>query len=326
MENIDVNRELVEIKKEFYRLKQIMNNDGQHVVEKEISALEKRVKNIENDDCFEALALVKLSRNQKRPTTKLLCDLLLDDFIELHGDRLFADDPSIVGGIGFLDDKPVTVIGHQKGRNVHENVYRNFGMAHPEGYRKALRLMKEAEIFGRPVITFIDTPGAYPGIEAEKRGQSRAIAQNLYELSGLKTPSVSIVIGEGGSGGALALGITDRIFMFSNAIYSVISPEGCASILWKDAGQAAKAAKHLNLSAKDQLRFKIIDEIIEEPDFEHLEDYSEFAQSLKEMLNRELDDLSEKSLEVLLSERYDKFRNIGLEFYPDFQRQGYDMK
>ena len=315
MENTDINQELLEIKKELQRLKRIMNSDEKDIVEKEMSILEKRVQDIENDDYSEALALVKLSRNQKRPTTRSLCDLLLDDFVELHGDGLYSDDPSIMGGIGFLEDIPVTIIGHQKGRNVHENVYRNFGMAHPEGYRKALRLMKEAEIFGRPVITFIDTPGAYPGIEAEERGQSRAIAQNLYALSGLKIPLVSIVIGEGGSGGALALGIADRIFMFSNATYSVISPEGCASILWKDAGQVAKAAKHLSLSAKDQLRFKIIDKIIDEPDFEHRNIYPEFIESLKKFLIDELYILSEKSLETLLSERYNKFRSIGMKFY-----------
>lgn len=322
MRNTDRNKELNEIKEELKRLREILNKgETADVTNKELNILEERVNCMDKDFYPEALELVKLSRNRKRPTTKNLCKLLLDDFVELHGDGLYSDDPSVIGGIGFLYDIPVTVIGHQKGRNVHENVHRNFGMAHPEGYRKALRLMKEAEIFGRPVITFIDTPGAYPGVEAEKRGQSRAIAQNLYELSGLKIPTISIVIGEGGSGGALALGITDRIFMFSNAIYSVISPEGCASILWKDAGQAGKAAKHLFLGARDQLKFKIIDGVIEEPDFDNCKEYKEFVNRLKEFLRKELNLLSAKSLKILLSERYEKFRKIGCEYYPEFNSE-----
>jgi len=311
----DFNQEILKIKEEIRNLKLKLNNRKDINTNKEIISLEKRVHSLNYNEHSEALELVKKSRNQKRPTTSGLCEQIFDDFIELHGDGLYSDDASIIGGIGLLDDIPITIIGHQKGRNVHENVRRNFGMAHPEGYRKALRLMKEAELFGRPLITFIDTPGAYPGIEAEKRGQSRAIAQNLYALSGLKVPSISIVIGEGGSGGALALGITDRIFMLSNATYSVISPEGCASILWKDAGQAAKAAKHLSLSAESHLNSNIIDEIIEEPDFEHQDTYPEFIQSLKTLLITTINSLAKKPIDTLLMQRYNKFRNIGYNHY-----------
>ena len=315
MKSSNFNQEILKIKEEIQDLKLKIDKREDINTNEEIISLEKRVHSLNYNENSEALELVKKSRNQKRPTTRGLCEKIFKDFIELHGDGLYSDDSSIIGGIGILGDIPVTVIGHQKGRNVHENVRRNFGMAHPEGYRKALRLMREAELFGRPLITFIDTPGAYPGIEAEKRGQSRAIAQNLYALSGLKVPSISIVIGEGGSGGALALGITDRIFMFSNATYSVISPEGCATILWKDAGQAAKAAKHLSLSAESHLNSKIIDNIIEEPDFEKQDTYPEFIESLKKLLITTINSLSERPIDKLLMERYKKFRNIGYNQY-----------
>lgn len=263
-------------------------------------------------DSSKAIDVVKLARQTKRPTTLDYVGFMLTDFLELHGDRRFADDPAIVGGIGFLDDIPVTVIGHQKGRNVKENVRRNFGMAHPEGYRKALRLMEEAERFGRPVINFIDTPGAYPGLGAEERGQAEAIAFNLYKMSTLKTPIISVITGEGGSGGALALGVADRVYMLSNTIYSVISPEGCASILWRDAARADEAAEALKLTARSHLDAKIIDDIIDEPSGGAHEDYETTAKRLKATLVSGLKELLVLDLESLLDQRYRKYRKMGV--------------
>src|SRR5919197_1640941 len=207
----------------------------------------------------------QLARHPKRPHTRDWCKLLLDDFTELHGDRLFRDDPAIVGGLARFEGRSVVVMGHQKGRDTREKIARNFGMPHPEGYRKALRLMQLAEKFGKPVITFIDTPGAYPGIGAEERGQAEAIARNLREMAGLRTPIVAVVTGEGGSGGALALGVADRVFMLEHAIYSVISPEGCAAILWEGARRARDAAEVLRITAPDLLKLGVIDAVIAEP-------------------------------------------------------------
>lgn len=255
---------------------------------------------------------VRLARHSKRPTTRDYIDALIDDFIELHGDRRFADDPAMVAGIGFLEGIPVTILGQQKGKNVKENIRRNFGMAHPEGYRKALRLMQQAERFGRPVITLIDTPGAYPGIGAEERGQAEAIATNLYEMSGLRVPIVTCVTGEGGSGGALGIAVADRVFMLSNAIYSVISPEGCASILWKDTGRTADAAEALRLTAKDLEDLKVIDGIIPEPDPGAHECPAETARRLKKVLLQTLRDLLSLDPETLLQRRHMKFRNMGV--------------
>lgn len=259
-----------------------------------------------------AIDIVKLARHIKRPTTLDYIKYIITDFLEFHGDRRFSDDLAIVGGVGFLEGIPVTVIGHQKGRDVKENVKRNFGMAHPEGYRKALRLMEEAERFGRPVINFIDTPGAYPGIGAEERGQAEAIAFNLYKMSGLKIPTIAIVTGEGGSGGALGLSVTDRVYMLSNTIYSVISPEGCASILWRDAGRADEAAEALKLTAQSLYDFSIIDGIIEEPGGGAHEDHETTAKRIKETIYIALRELLEISLENLLKARYEKYRKIGV--------------
>jgi acetyl-CoA carboxylase carboxyl transferase subunit alpha len=259
-----------------------------------------------------AIDIVRLARHTKRPTTLDYIRLMTTDFLELHGDRRYSDDLAVVGGIGFLEDLAVTLIGHQKGRNVNEHMKRNFGMAHPEGYRKALRLMEEAERFGRPVINFIDTPGAYPGIGAEERGQAEAIAHNLYRMSTLKTPIISVITGEGGSGGALALGLADRVFMLSNAIYSVISPEGCASILWRDAGRAAEAADALKLTAPHLLKLKIIDAIIEEPGSGAHEDYETTAKNVKSTLLSGLKELLPLEEKALLQQRYHKFRKMGV--------------
>jgi len=259
-----------------------------------------------------AMDIVRLARNPKRPTTRDYIDLILDDFVELHGDRRFADDLAIVGGVGFFERIPVTMFGHQKGKNIKDNIRRHFGMAHPEGYRKALRLMKQAERFGRPVISLIDTQGAYPGIGAEERGQAEAIALNLYEMSGLQVPIIAIVTGEGGSGGALGIGVADRVFMLSNAIYSVISPEGCASILWKDTGRAADAAAALRLTARDLKRLEVIDGIISEPDPGAHEFPHETAKNLKKAIAGALDDLLDRDPEKLIQQRYAKYREMGV--------------
>ncbi|HOV13145.1 MAG TPA: acetyl-CoA carboxylase carboxyltransferase subunit alpha, partial [Spirochaetota bacterium] len=254
---------------------------------------------------------VQLARHPGRPTTLDYIKYLIKDFIQLHGDRRYMDDAAIVCGVGFFEQIPVTVIGHQKGRDTKDNIKRHFGMPHPEGYRKALRMMKQAEKFGRPIICFIDTPGAYPGIGAEERGQGEAIALNLYEMSTLKTQVISIVTGEGGSGGALALGVADKVFMLSNTIYSVISPEGCASILWKDSGRASEAADALKIDANSLLRMGIIDDIIEEPQGGAHEDHEGTANNIKEKLITTLEELGQYSIEDLVEQRYSKIRKMG---------------
>lgn len=255
---------------------------------------------------------VKISRHQERPRTLDYIKNLLPDFIEFHGDRYFGDDNSIVGGIGTLDGIPVTVIGHQKGQDLKDNIKRNFGMAHPEGYRKALRLMKQAEKFNRPVITFIDTPGAYCGLEAEERGQGEAIAVNLMEMSRLKTPIISFVIGEGGSGGALALGVADRVIMLENSIYSVISPEGLSTILWKDATLAIEAADVMKLTAQDLLSLNVIDGIIEESLGGAHKDINVTTNNIRIYLGSELKSLKNLSIDELLENRYLRIRNVGV--------------
>jgi acetyl-CoA carboxylase carboxyl transferase subunit alpha len=255
---------------------------------------------------------VKIARLKERPTALDYIGRIVPDFIELHGDRLYRDDSSIVGGIGTIDGTPITVIGHQKGKDTKDNIRRNFGMPHPEGYRKALRLMKQAEKFKRPVIMFVDTPGAYCGIGAEERGQGEAIAVNLLEMSRLKTPIIVIVIGEGGSGGALALGIGDKVCMLEHSIYSVISPEGLASILWKDAGLAEKAANIMKLTAHDLYELRVIDEIIKEPLGGAHKDVDYTANNIKEYISKELPSLMTLDSDTLLKNRYDKFRNMGV--------------
>lgn len=254
---------------------------------------------------------VQLARHPRRPYSLDYFHLLFTDFLELHGDRRFADDLAIVGGFAFFNDEPVVVIGQQKGRTTQENIERNFGMPHPEGYRKALRLMKLAEKFNRPVFTFIDTPGAYPGIGAEERGQAEAIAENLKEMSQLAVPIIVIVIGEGGSGGALALSIGDRILMLENAIYSVISPEGCAAILFRDAGKAPEAAEVLKLTSNDLYKLGIIDEIIPEPLGGAHRDYVATAENIRKYLKQHLSQLKSIPKKELIELRYQKFRKIG---------------
>jgi acetyl-CoA carboxylase carboxyl transferase subunit alpha len=253
----------------------------------------------------------QVARHPKRPHMRDLCRLLFDDFVELHGDRLFGDDPAIVGGLARFADRSVVVVGHQKGRDTREKLARNFGMPHPEGYRKALRLMQMGEKFRKPVVTFIDTPGAYPGIGAEERGQAEAIAQNLKAMAALRTPIVSVVTGEGGSGGALAIGMGNRVLMLEHAVYSVISPEGCAAILWSDAAKAPEAAELMRITAPDLLRLGVIDAIVPEPAGGAHRDWEGTAANLRAALRAQLDDLRGKPTDVLLNERYEKFRRIG---------------
>jgi acetyl-CoA carboxylase carboxyl transferase subunit alpha len=255
---------------------------------------------------------VQIARHSSRPTTLEYIKYLVKDFVQLHGDRRFSDDHAIVGGIGFFEGIPVTVIGHQKGRSTKENIKRHFGMAHPEGYRKALRLMKQAEKFKRPIINFIDTPGAYPGIGAEERGQAEAIAFNLYEMSTLKTPIISIVTGEGGSGGALALGIADKVFMLANTFYSVISPEGCASILWKDSSRSGDAADALKADPNSLLSMNVIDEIIEEPEGGAHNNHEAITNQLKEKLLITIEELLQYDINDLVEQRYNKYRRMGI--------------
>ncbi len=253
---------------------------------------------------------VKLARMPVRPTGLDYIDRIFDGFLEMHGDRFYADDQAIVGGIAFLGNNPVTVIAQQKGRNTKENIARNFSMPHPEGYRKALRLMKQAEKFHRPIICFIDTPGAFCGLGAEERGQGEAIATNLAEMMLLKTPIISVIISEGGSGGALALGVADRVYMLEHAIYAILSPEGFASILYKDSTKAEQAARDMKLTAQDLLEFGIIDGIIPEPKGGAHNDYNQMANNIKAMLEEELQNLIEMDMGVILDRRYQKFRDM----------------
>lgn len=250
---------------------------------------------------------VQAARKGERPMGGFYVNRMIDNFVELHGDRRFGDDGAIIGGIGFLNGRPVTVIGMERGTTVEERMKRNFGYPSPEGYRKALRLMKEAEKFHRPVICFIGCAGAYCGIDAEERGQGEAIAENLYEMMGLKTPIISVVVGEGGSGGALALGVCDTAIMLENAVYSVISPEGCASILWKDSAKADEAAEALKLTAQDLYGFDVIEKVITE----EAKTEAEICSDLKAFICAEIAEKEKMSMEELLDARYVKFRKIG---------------
>lgn len=255
---------------------------------------------------------VQLARHPRRPYTLDYIGALFTDFLELHGDRGFAEDRAIVCGLARFADQPVVVIGHQKGRNTKENLQRNFGMPHPEGYRKALRVMRLAEKFGAPVVTFVDTPGAYPGVGAEERGQAQAIAENLFVMSRLAVPIVTLVIGEGGSGGALAIAVADRVLMLENSIYSVISPEGCAAILWKDRARAPEAAEALKVTAPELAELKVIDGVIAEPMGGAHRDPKAMSESLREELRRQLDTLGAMPIATLLEERLEKYLRMGV--------------
>ncbi len=282
----------------------------------EIESLERKSKKLLESisTSLSAYQVVQLSRHPDRPTTLDFVQYLADDFVELRGDRAFSDDQAVVGGLASFSGTTVMMLGHQKGKSTAENQMRNFGMPRPEGYRKALRLMKLAEQWKIPVITWIDTPGAYPGLDAEERGQAEAIARNIMEMSGLRVPIISVVIGEGGSGGALAIAVSDRLLMFQYATYSVISPEGCAAITWKDAAKASTAAQALKLSAQDALAFGICDVIVKEPLGGAHRDFVSAAQSLKPILERELASLVAVDESQLIIDRYNRLRSQGSPF------------
>jgi acetyl-CoA carboxylase carboxyl transferase subunit alpha len=280
----------------------------------EIAKLEERLARLQQRiyGSLTAWQRTQIARHPKRPHTLDLVNLLLEDWVELHGDRVFGDDKAIVGGLARFDGEPVVVIGHQKGRDTRENIARNFGMPHPEGYRKALRLMQLAAKFSKPIIAFIDTPGAYPGLGAEERGQAEAIARNLREMAGLTTPVICVVTGEGGSGGALAIGVGNRVLMLEYAIYSVISPEGCAAILWGDAAKAPEAAELMRVTAPDLLKLGVIDAIVPEPVGGAHRNWDATAASLRAALRDHLWQLRSKSEAELIEERQEKFRRIGV--------------
>ena len=313
--SLEFERPLVELEKQIEELKRLAG-DRQLDVAGELAPLEKKLAEL-RDEIYRNLTpwqRVLVARSNKRPFTLDYIRLAFTDFVELHGDRLFREDPAIVGGWARLDGDSVMVIGHQRGRDTKEIVKRNFGMPHPEGYRKALRLMKLAEKFHVPVITFIDTMGAWAGLGAEERGQSEAIARNLFEMSRLKVPIVATVIGEGGSGGALGLGVADRVMMLENSVYSVISVEGCAAILWKDGKSPEmreKAASALKITAADLYELRVIDEIVPEPPGGAHADYETAAASVKEALLRHVDELMRLKPDKLVRRRREKFLRMG---------------
>ncbi len=309
---LDFERPLIDLEKKIDELK-VLSQTGSVDFTSDIARLEKKAKKLQQE-IFSDLTrwqVVQLSRHPGRPYFLDYVNHLFTDFFELCGDRHFGEDPSIVCGFARFDGKPVLVMGHQKGRNTRENMMRNFGMPKPEGYRKARRLMELAERFGRPILTFVDTPGAYPGLGAEERGQAEAIAVNLEVMASLKVPVISTVVGEGGSGGALAIGVGNRVLMMQNSIYSVISPEGCASILYRDATKADKAADALKLTAKDLLEMKIVDEIIPEPAGGAHRDPNKTADALGKALRKHLQQLESLSPDALVEDRYAKFRALG---------------
>ncbi len=305
---LDFERPLLEIEKQIEELKRNGGEQGADTGPLERQLAELRAEIYRN---LTPMQRVQVARHPRRPYTIDYLQTIFSDFVELHGDRLFRDDPAIVGGWARLDGVSVMVIGHQKGRDTKENLKRNFGMAHPEGYRKALRLMELAQKFHAPVITLVDTPGAYPGLEAEERGQAEAIAHNLVTMAALRTPTIAAVIGEGGSGGALAVGLADRVLMLENSVYSVITPEGCAAILWRDASQRERAAEALKLTAQDLLRLQLIDEVIVEPPGGAHADPDAAAQALGEALRRHLRELRRIKVDKLLKRREEKYLSMG---------------
>ena len=309
---LDFERPLLELERQIEEMKRVASETAVDV-SKELAPLEKKLAELRAEiyKNLTPMQRVQVARHPKRPYTLDYVNTVFTDFVELHGDRLFRDDPAMVAGWARLDGLSVMVIGHQKGRDTKDNLRRNFGMAHPEGYRKAMRLMHLAEKFRAPVITLVDTPGAYPGLGAEERGQAEAIARNLVVMASLRTPILTAVIGEGGSGGALAIGVADRVVMLENSVYSVISPEGCAAILWKDAGQKERAAEALKLTAQDLLELNVVDEIIPEPPGGAHSDPEKTAQSLGDSLRRHLRQLSRVRIEKLLKRREEKYLSMG---------------
>jgi len=309
---LDFEQPIAELEAKIEALRYV-GDDTEVNIGEEISKLEEKSRSLTKTifNKLDAWQTSKLARHPMRPYTFDYVDRIFTDFQELHGDRAFADDEALVGGLARLDGTPVMIIGHQKGRDTKENIRRNFGMPRPEGYRKALRLMKLAERFRIPILTFIDTPGAYPGIDAEARNQSEAIARNLFEMADLKTPIICTVIGEGGSGGALAIGVGDRVMMLEYSTYSVISPEGCASILWKSAAKASDAAEAMGITAKSLKEAGLIDQIIREPLGSAHRDVDETARNIKQALIDGLEKFEKLSLEQLLEARYKRLTSFG---------------
>jgi len=310
-DELEFEKPLVELED---RIVQLRASEDPGAVRDEIAKLEERLGRLQQRvyGNLKPWQRTQIARHPRRPHALDLFQLLLEDFVELHGDRLFGDDKAIVGGLARFEGASVVVIGHQKGRDTRENLARNFGMPHPEGYRKALRLMQLAAKFRAPIIAFIDTPGAYPGIGAEERGQAGAIAHNLREMAGLRTPIVSVVTGEGGSGGALAIGLGNRVLMLEHAVYSVISPEGCAAILWGDAAKAPEAADLMRVAAPDLLKLGVIDAIVPEPVGGAHRDWPGTAANLRVALREQLWQLHSRSEAELLDQRYQRFRRIGV--------------
>ncbi|MFW5904998.1 MAG: acetyl-CoA carboxylase carboxyltransferase subunit alpha [bacterium] len=310
--HLEFERDMVEVQEQIERLLEMAEKKGMDV-SSELSELRRKLEVLREETYrnLTPIEQVQVARHPQRPYTLDYLERICTDFIELHGDRSYRDDAAIVGGWGRLGGEPTMFIGHQKGRDMKENLHRNFGMPHPEGYRKALRLMHMAEKFGRPVVTLIDTPGAYPGIGAEKRGQAQAIAMNLREMARLRVPLVSVVIGEGGSGGALALGVTDRILMLEHSVYSVISPEGCAAILWRSAEHRDEAAAALKLTATHLQELGVADEIIPEPPGGAHSDWDAAAERLEESLLRALSELKGMDAEARRRARREKYEALG---------------
>ena len=310
---LDFEQPIAELVAKIEELKRV-GFDNEINISEEIARLEEKSRKL-TESVFTSLTawqISRLSRHPLRPFTLDYVEMLFDDFEELHGDRAFADDPAIVGGVARIDDRPVLILGHQKGRDTKEKIIRNFGMPRPEGYRKALRLMRLAERFRLPIFCFIDTPGAYPGIGAEERGQSEAIARNLFEMSRLRVPIICTVIGEGGSGGALAIGVGDRLLMLQYSTYSVISPEGCASILWKSAEKAELAAEAMGITAPRLLELGLIDELIPEPLGGAHRNPRQMATLLRDALLRHLYDIERESIDCLMDQRYDRLMSYGV--------------
>ena len=307
--SIDGRENLTDLRKHLEELRSLAERQGIDVGD-EMQELERRIENAEPVQ-LTRYDRVHIARHQERPFTLDYVRMMCEDFIELHGDRGFRDDPAVVGGWATLDGRSIMVIGHQKGRDMKENLHRNFGSPHPEGYRKAERLMLLAEKFGRPVVTFVDTQGAYPGIGAEERGQAEAIARNLFVMAGLEVPIVSCIIGEGGSGGALGIAVADRVLMLDNAIYSVISPEGCAAILWRSRDMAADAAEALKLTAADLRHSGIIDEVVAEPEGGAHSDPEGSAAALRDAILRHLGEMEGLSAEELVAGRREKYYAMG---------------
>lgn len=309
---LEFERPIVELRNKIQELKDFSKSTDVDLTS-EIYKLENRLSKVETDiyDHLTPWNRVQIARHPERPTTSDYISKLFTSFFECHGDRYYGDDEAIIGGIAKFHGVPVTVIGHQRGKDTKENIRRNFGMPHPEGYRKALRLMKQAEKFNRPIICFIDTKGAYPGKAAEERGQSEAIAKNIFEMAGLTVPVICVVIGEGGSGGALALGVGNHIHMLENSTYSVISPEGAAALLWKDASLAKKAAESMKITAPDLKELGIVDDIISEVKGGAHRNLEEQCENMDEVLKKSLGELQGLSQEELVSQRYLKYKKIG---------------